>query len=58
MFLKTVNTSAKLFIIQIYVLVHMYILMDLGDVLHLYMNFAKSFCIFYSFLCVSDFDER
>lgn len=57
MFLKTVNTSAK-FIIQIYVLVHMYILMDLGDVLHLYMNFAKSHCIFYSFLCVSDFDER
>lgn len=49
-------------IYHIYVLVQIYILMDLGDVLHLYMNFAKSFCIFYFFfVCVSDLvasDER
>lgn len=43
-------------IYHIYVLVQIYILMDLGDVLHLYMNFAKSFCIFCLFcVCVSDF---
>lgn len=40
-------------IYHIYVLVQIYILMDLGDVLHLYMNFAKSFCIFcLFFVCV------
>lgn len=40
-------------IYHIYVLVQIYILMDLGDVLHLYMNFAKSFCIFCLFcVCV------
>lgn len=51
-------------IYHVYVLVQIYILMDLGDVLHLYMNFAKSFCIFCLFcvcVCVSDLvasDER
>lgn len=40
-------------IYHIYVLVQIYILMDLGDVLHLYMNFANSFCIFCLFcVCV------
>lgn len=40
-------------IYHIYVLVQIYILMDLGDVLHLYMNFAKSICIFCLFcVCV------
>lgn len=39
-------------IYHVYVLVQIHILMDLGDVLHLYMNFAKSFCIFFFFFCV------
>lgn len=38
-------------IYHMYVLVQIYILMDLGDVLHCYMNFANSFCIFCLF-CV------